>query len=150
MTGKSIRFGFLALLASAVLTAQQASPSAPSNPMMDGDACMRHCKEMAEARQKLMVERKAAKDKRDAAWKEIRAEVNSAKNLKGDKKVAALESALEKLLAFHESMESGMGHGMMEGMDHPMGGSMGHGMMGMKMDDCPMMHADKPDPAAKK
>jgi hypothetical protein len=107
---------------------------------------MRHCKEMSQARQKMMDGRKAAAQKRDAAWKAIRADVDSARTLRGDKKVAALESALEKLLAFHESMQESMGmdHGMM-GMGHPMD-AMDHGMMGM--DDCPMMQKEKPAPPA--
>ncbi len=154
------RLGLLALLASAVVAAQQ--PADSPKPMSDADACMRHCKEMGEARQKMMAEHKAMTEKRDAAWKEIRATVESAKTLKGDKKVAALESAMEKLLAFHESMQKSMGAGMgmgpgmgmgmgmemsccmkgdhaMAGMDHPMGG----------MQDCPMMQGAKPAPPAK-
>jgi len=169
MTVLRVRFGLLALLACSVLAAQQ-PPAAAPNPGFDADACMRHCKEMGQARQKMMDERKAMMEKRDAAWKEIRAQVDSARNLKGEKKVAALESALEKLLAFHESMQQsmssgmgmgmpmgpGMGMGMGMGMDCPMMGGMDHGAMGAMghpmgaMQDCPMMHGEKPVPPARK
>ena len=86
------------------------------------------------------------------------------------KKVAALESAVEKLVAFHGEMQKSMGEGMpgmmggMAGhpMDCPMGhergtmadhhpgmahemGGMGHGMM----ENCPCCQGGKAPPAAK-
>jgi hypothetical protein len=108
MTSLKLRIGFLSLLVATALTAQQ-PPAGASGPSADADACMRHCKEMSAARQKTM-------DQRDAAWKDIKAQVEAAKSLKGDKRVAALESAFEKLLAFHESMEHSMAMGAGQGM----------------------------------
>ena len=58
---------------------------------------MKHCKEMAAAHQKMMDSQKAMKEKHDAAWKEIEAELDTAKKATGEKKVAALESVVEKL-----------------------------------------------------
>ena len=65
---------------------------------------MKHCQEMAAAHQKMMDSQKAMKEKHDAAWKEIEADLDTAKKANGEKKVAALESVVEKLVAFHGEM----------------------------------------------
>jgi hypothetical protein len=117
--------------------AQDKSPSAMA------DECMKHCRQMAESRQKAMDEHKAHMDKMDAVFKEVRADLDTARAAKGDKKTAALQAAIEKLVSFHESMRGEMG-AMPMGMDHH---SM---MMGMgsccgamaSMSDCPMMKGD--------
>jgi hypothetical protein len=152
-----------ATLAASVLLAQQTK--APAAMAFDKDACVKHCQQMADAHQKMMDARKAMMEKRDQAWKEIRAQIDAAKKLRGEKKVAALESALDKLITFHESMQedmSGMmggpmGHGPMGHekmmMGHPMMGMMGCcggmmgccGGMGAGM-DCPMMRGGTPAP----
>ncbi len=69
---------------------------------------MKHCQTMAAARQKAQEDRMAAQQKMDAAFQQVRAELDTAKNAKGEKKVAALEAALEKLVAFHDAMHSQM------------------------------------------
>jgi hypothetical protein len=123
-------------LAASLLLAQETK--APAAMAFDKDACVKHCQEMAQAHQEMMNARKAMMERQDQAWKEIRAQIDAAKKLRGEKKVAALESALDKLVAFHESMQKDMG-GMMGG---PMGhGRMGHGkmMMGHPMMGGPMM-----------
>jgi hypothetical protein len=155
MKNSRLPIALLALLAAAVVAAQQAPAPAPG-PAFDSDACMKHCKEMAQAHQKMMDSQKAMKEKRDAAWKEIETQLESAKKARGEKKVAALESAVEKLVAFHGEMQRSMGErmpGMMggmaghpmggPGMGHEMGGMMGQGMMGM----CPCCQAGPPPPA---
>lgn len=158
MTKFRFPLGLLALLTAAVVTAQQTPAPAPVGPAFDSDACMKHCKEMAEAHQKMMDSQKAMKEKHNAAWKEIEAQLETAKKARGEKKVAALESAVEKLVAFHGEMQRSMGErmpGMMggmaghpmggPGMGHEMGGMMGHGMMGM----CPCCQGGMPPPAPK-
>jgi hypothetical protein len=83
-------------------------------------------------------------EKNAAAWKEIRAAVDDAKKAKGDQKIADLETALDRLVSFHESMMAGMGGPMpgMKGMDcgSAMGGDhpMAHGA-----DCCGNMNAMK-------
>jgi hypothetical protein len=157
MTKSRLPIVLLALLAAAVVAAQTPGP-APAKPAFDSDACMKHCKEMAEAHQKMMDSQKAMKEKHEAAWKEIEAQLETAKKARGEKKVAALESAVEKLVAFHSEMQRSMGErmpGMMggmtghpmggPGMGHEMGGMMGHGMMGM----CPCCQGSMPSPAPK-
>jgi hypothetical protein len=153
MTKSRLPIGLLALLVAAAVAAQQPAP-APAGPAFDSDACMRHCKEMAEAHQKMMDSQKAMKEKHEAAWKEIQAQLETAKKARGEKKVAALESAVEKLVAFHGEMQRSMGDrmpGMMGGMEghhpgmgHEMGGMMGHGMM-----ECPCCQGGMPPPAHK-
>jgi Skp family chaperone for outer membrane proteins len=150
MTKSRLSIALLALLAAAVVAAQQPVP-APAK-AFDSDACMKHCKEMAEAHQKMMDSQKAMKEKHDAAWKEIQAQLESAKKARGEKKVAALESVVEKLVAFHGEMQRSMGErmpGMMggrgPGMGHEMGGMMGHGMMGT----CPCCQGGMAPPAGK-
>jgi len=167
----------LALLVAGAVAAQQPPAPASAAPGFDPEACMKHCKEMAEAHQKMMDSQKAAKEKRDAAWKEIETQLDVAKKARGDRKVAALESAVEKLVAFHGEMQRSMGEraprmmGGMEGhpmggpaMGHEMGGMMGHpmggpgmghemgGMMGhgMGMGMCPCCQSGPPAPAPKK
>src|SRR5512143_3554403 len=67
------------------------------SPAMDPEACAKHCREMAAAQEKAAAQRQAA-------WKEIEAQLEVAKNARGDKKVAALEAAVQKLVAYHASM----------------------------------------------
>ena len=130
-----MRIGVLvaAFLAASFLVGQDKAPPAGM------DDCMKHCQTMAAARQKAQEDRMAAQQKMDAAFEQVRAELDTAKKAKGEKKVAALEAALEKLVAFHDAMHSQM---EMAGA-----GAMGHGAMGSccgamaAMSDCPMMKA---------
>ena len=169
MTKSRFSIVLLALLAAAVVAAQ--TPGSAPKPAFDSDACMKHCQEMAAAHQKMMDSQKAMKEKHDAAWKEIEAQLDAAKKSRGDKKVAALESAVEKLVAFHAEMQHSMGQGMpmmMGGMaGHPMDCPMGHemgtmaehhpgmsqemgGMMGRgMMENCPCCQGGMAPPAAK-
>ncbi len=157
MMRSRLPIGLLALFVAAALAAQQPPAPAPAGPGFDSDACMKHCKEMAEAHQKMMDSQKAMKEKHEAAWKEIQAQLETARKARGEKKVAALESAVEKLVAFHGEMQRSMGErmpGMMGGMaGHPMGGpGMGYGMGGMRghgMMDCPCCQGGPPPPAHK-
>lgn len=129
--------GTLMLLGAVAAIAQNESSAPP--PPFDAEACAKHCREMATSRQKMMDEHKAMMDKRTAAWKEIRASVDAARRARGEKKVAALETALDRLVAFHEEMMAqmpasgmmGMGMGMSAGMECCAGH---HGMP----PDCPM------------
>ena len=162
MKNSRLPIALIALLVAAVVAAQPAPGRPPAGPGFDSDACMKHCREMAEAHQKMMDSQKAMKEKRDEAWKEIEAQLDTAKKARGEKKVAALESAVEKLVAFHGEMQRSMGGGMPgmmggpgmghemggmadhhPGMDHEMGGMKGHGMMEM----CPCCQAGPPPPA---
>ena len=147
---KGIGIALAACLLALPAVAQDKTP--PPGPM--AEECQKHCREMAEARQKAMDAQKARMDKMDAAFQAVRAELDAAKKARGDKKVAALEAALEKLVAFHESMREQMGAmppmgpGMMMG-HHPMMMGMGMGMgsccAGMaEMFDCPMRKAEAP------
>lgn len=119
-------------------------PSAPPAAKMDPEACMKHCKEMGAAHAKLMESQKAARAKQDAAWKQIEAELASVKAATGEKKVAALESVLEKLVALHGEMrQTESAHGMMaaanaSGMDccAGKGGAAMASMSGKAMDCC--------------
>ena len=147
-------------IAAALLVAAGASgqdrPAPPRG--FDADACAKHCQEMAARRQKTMDAHRAMADKTAAAWKEIRASVDEARKSRGEKKVAALETALDRLVAFHEQMmggkpgmpemggmsgmaccggEMGDRHPMMHGHSGGMDGCAGE-MRGMP-DDCPMM-----------
>ena len=134
------------LLVSPAIAQEKAPPSSQGSM---ADECMKHCKQMAEARQKAMDAHKAQMDKMDATFKEVRADLDAAKKARGDKKTAALEAAIEKLVSLHESMREHMGgmpgmgpgmmghHGMMMGM-----GSCCPGMAGMM--DCPMMKGEAP------
>lgn len=136
-----IALALAAFLAASAAVAQEKAPPPGSGSM--ADECIKHCREMAEARQKAMDARKARMDKMDAIFKEVRADLDAAKKARGDKKTAALEAAIEKLVSMHESMRSemgampGMGPGMMG--HHPM-------MMGMGSccSDCPMMKGQAP------
>jgi hypothetical protein len=108
------------LLGAAAAWGQEKSPA----PAPMDDACAKHC-------QKGMGDHKAMMEKNAAAWKEIRAAVDDAKKAKGDRKIADLETALDRLVSFHESM-------MAETGSMP-------GMPGMKgMDYCGAMGADHP------
>jgi len=146
----------LALLLAGAVGAQEAK--APAAPGFDAQACAKHCQEMAAAHQKMMDAQKAMMEKHQAAWKDIQTQLDAARKARGEKKVAALESVLEKLVAFHESMQKEMGGspmmgGMMSGHGGMMGccgeAGMGMGMgMGMPM-DCPMMKGTTAQPAGK-
>ena len=124
-------------------------PKAPAAAGFDAQACARHCQEMAAAHQKTMEAHRAMAEERDAAWKEIQAQLGAARNARGEKKVAALEAAIEKLVALHEAERKGMAGGKMPGAMGTMaccdekGAGTGMGMeMGKGMPpgmDCPMM-----------
>jgi hypothetical protein len=132
------------LLASSLLIGQDSAP-----PPAMGD-CMKHCQEMAAAKQKAHEAQMAAQEKMDAAFQEVRAELATAKTAKGEKKVAALEAALEKLVAFHDAMHAQMQAAGPGGMGHGAMGHMGHGSMGSccgamaAVSDCPMMKGEPP------
>ena len=134
---RAIGLAALACLLVVPLAAQDKSPANMA------DDCMKHCRQMAEMRQKAMDERKAHIEKMDAVFKEVRADLDTARTAKGDKKTAALQAAIEKLVSFHESMRGEMG-AMPMGMDHhSMMMGMGSCCAGMAaMSDCPMMKGD--------
>jgi Flp pilus assembly protein TadD len=124
--------------------------AAPPSPGSMAEECMKHCRQMSDARQKAAEAHKARMEKMDATFKEVRAQLETAKSARGEKKVAALEAALEKLVSFHESMRDQMdampqmGPGMMMG-GHPMMMGMGSCCPGMAMmSDCPMMKGETP------
>ncbi len=143
------------LLAGGAVVAQEAKT--PAAPGFDAQACARHCQEMAAAHQKMMDAQKAMMEKHQAAWTEIQTQLDAARKARGEKKVAALESVLEKLIAFHESMQKGMGDspmmgGMMMSGHGGMMGCCGEAGMGMKMEmpmDCPMMKGTTAQPGTK-
>jgi hypothetical protein len=74
--------------------------SGQQTPAMDPEACAKHCREMVASREK-------AAGERQAAWKEIEAQLQAAKTAQGEKKVAALESVVEKLVAYQASTTAG-------------------------------------------
>ena len=123
------------LLGAGIAWAQEKSPA----PAPMGDACAKHC-------QKGMGDHKAMMEKNAAAWKEIRAAVDAAKKAKGDRKIADLETALDRLVSFHESTMAGMSATPgMAGMD--CGGGMGADhSMARGMDCCGDMRAMKHSP----
>jgi hypothetical protein len=102
MIQRVLSIGVAILLAGALSAQEKATPG------FNADACAKHCQEMAAQRQKMMDAGKAAAETSAAAWKEIRASVDAAKTARGEKKVAALESALDRLVEFHERMMGGM------------------------------------------
>jgi Spy/CpxP family protein refolding chaperone len=105
----------LALTVVAVAVVADQPAAAPAAPKMDPEACMKRCKEMGEAKAKMAA-------KHDAAWKQIETDLATAKKSTGEKKVAALESVVEKLVALHGEMnQAGTAHAAMASMD-------GHGM----------------------
>jgi hypothetical protein len=113
----------LTLLASAALGQE--------SPPFDPEACAKHCREMATARAKAADASKARMQQREAAWKEIETQLQLARSSRGDKKLAALEAAVEKLVAY-EASASGM-------PDCPMMGGTGMGAGGCcggSMPDC--------------
>jgi len=119
-----------ALIAVTAVRAQEA-------PAFDPEACAKHCQEMAAAHQKAMDARKARMEERQAAWKQIEAQLDAAKKARGDKKVAALESVVEKLVAFHASAPGPMDGCPMMGGPGPMaGGAMGCCGAGWGMKGC--------------
>jgi len=113
------------LLGAAAAWAEDKTPPAAS---MASDACAKHCAEMAAKHSKGMADHQAMMQKNAAAWKEIRAAVDDAKAARGEKKIAGLETALDRLVSFHESMMAGgpmpgmggMACGGAPGGDHPM------------------------------
>jgi hypothetical protein len=143
------------LLAGGAVGAQEAK--APAAPGFDAQACAKHCQEMAAAHQKMLDTQKGVMERHQAAWKDIQTQLDAAKKARGEKKVAALESVLEKLVAFHESMQKEMGGspmmgGMMMGGHGGMMGCCGEAGMGMGMGmqmDCPMMKGTSAQPATK-
>ncbi len=143
---KGIGLAVAAFLLVLPVVAQEKAPP-PAGAM--AEECMKHCRQMAEARQKAMDAQKARMEKMEATFQEVRAQLDLAKNAKGEKKVAALEAAIEKLVSFHESMHEqmgmpGMGPGMMKG-HHSMMMGMGSCCAGMaEMSDCPMMKGQGP------
>jgi hypothetical protein len=74
--------------------------SGQQTPAMNPEACAKHCREMAASREKAAAERQAA-------WKEIEARLETAKKAQDEKKVAALESVVEKLVAYEASTPAG-------------------------------------------
>jgi hypothetical protein len=146
----------IALMAFAVATLLGAQEKTPATPGFDAQTCQ----EMAATHQKMMDAHKSMMEKQDAARKDIQTQLDVAKKAHGDKKVAALETVIEKLLAFDESMQmamasspsmrGGMTHGGMMGCCGEAG--MGMAMAGTGMDmDCPMMKgmAAHPEPSTK-
>jgi hypothetical protein len=123
----------------------------------DPEACARHCREMAATRQKAMDACRARQQERQAAWKEIQAALETARATRGDKKVAALESAVQKLVALESAapcpmggpagcpmMGDGPGHGPHHGMAGGAPGCCGGG--GPAGKDCPMMKGGSAPP----
>ncbi len=143
-----------ALLAVAVVRAQQP-------PSGDPETCAKRCQEMKASHQKAM-------EARQAAWKEIEAQLEIARNARGDQKVAALESAVDKLVAYeasapHAMAECPMTGGTMPGHGPGPGHGRGHGPMagagmaccarsgaGAAAHDCPMMKGSAGPPEASK
>ena len=127
-----LKLRFAAFMAASILAAAAVAQPGPG---FDPEACAKHCREMAAARQKAMDACKARMDERQAAWKEVQAALDAARTARGDKKIAALESAVQKLAALHASEP-----GAMAGMaDCPMMGGPGHGprhMAGGAMGGC--------------
>ncbi len=119
------------------------------SPAMDPEACAKHCREMAASREKAAAERQAA-------WKEIEAQLQAAKNAPGEKKIAALESVLEKLVAYQASTHAGpagcpMASPAMACCGGDARSAHGHGMMGHAgHEQCPMMKGTNAPPEAPK
>ena len=153
-TGIAILICMAGAVAVALLADQPAAAPAASAAKMNPEECAKRCKEMGAAHAKMTESQKAAQAKQDAAWKEIQADLASAKKATGEKKVAALESVVEKLVAFHGEMHQGDGaHAMMasmggHGMDCCAGE--GHKASGMMCDHDAPAAASAPAPPAKK
>ncbi len=159
MTKSRLPLVLLSLLAAAVVAAQTpgAAPAKPAD--KTDDTCMKHGEKMAESCEKMMASQKAMKEKHDAAWKEIETQLAAAKTATGEKKVAALESAVEKLVAFHgETQKTAGGMACCAGMSHEAGAMAGHhagmghemGMMGHgMMENCPCCKGGMAPPAGK-
>ena len=116
-----LRYRFVALLTLFVFCVASAALS-QEPPAFEADACAKHCREMAAARAKNVDACKAHVQQRDAAWKEIEAQLQLARTSRGDKKVAALEAAVQKLVAYNASAPGAMadcpmmgGHAMASG-----------------------------------
>ena len=92
-----IRHRFSVAVASLFLANALAGQQSPT---MSSEACAKHRREMAASHEKAAAERQAA-------WKEIEAQLQTAKNAQGEKKIAALESAVEKLVAYQASTHAG-------------------------------------------
>ena len=110
------RYRFFALLSLSIVCVTSIALS-QQVPAFDADACAKHCREMAAARSKNVEACKARVQQRDVAWKDIEAQLQLARTSRGDKKVAALESAVEKLVAYNAAAP-----GAMAAMDCPMMG----------------------------
>lgn len=143
-----LRFAIpLALLLAPVVALAQHAPSG------DTEDCAKHCQEMKASHQK-------ATEARQAAWKEIEAQLEIARNARGDARVAALQSAVEKLVAYESSApKAAAGCPMMDGTmgGHGHGHGHGHGMAccagsgsGAAAHDCPMMKGSAGPPEAAK
>ena len=102
-----LRYRFVVLLTLFVFCVASAALS-QEPPAFDADACAKHCREMAAARAKNVEACKAHMQQRDAAWKEIEAQLQLARTSRGDKKVAALEAAVQKLVAYNASAPAAM------------------------------------------
>ena len=130
------RYRFVAFLSIVCVTSIALSQQVPAS---DADACAKHCREMAAARSKNVEACKARVQQRDAAWKDIEAQLQLARTSRGDKKVAALESAVQKLVAYNASAPAAMADCPMMG-DHAMKSGCGAGHMksaaGGGMNDC--------------
>ena len=138
---------FLAFLSLSIFCAAGAALS-QEPPAFDADACAKHCREMAAARSKSVEACKARAQQRDAAWKEIEAQLQVARTSRGDKKVAALEAAVQKLVAYNASAPAAMadcpmmgGHAMASGccaehMKSAAGGAMNDCCAGATKDCC--------------
>ena len=72
-------------------------------PAFDPEACAKHCREMAAARAKDAEAWKTRMQQREAAWKEIETQLQLARSSRGDKKLAALEAGLSKLVEYEGS-----------------------------------------------
>ena len=102
---KNIAIGVLISLAAVVASAQQSAAPAAGSEKMDHDACMKMGSAHASESQA----------KHDASLKAIQADLAAARTATGEKKVAALEAALNKLIALHGEMHSA---GMAEASNH--------------------------------
>ncbi len=140
-----LRYRFVALLTLFVFCVASTALS-QEPPAFDADASAKHCREMAAARAKNVDACKAHVQQRDAAWKEIEAQLQLARTSRGDKKVAALEAAVQKLVAYNASAPGASdcpmmgGHvmasaGCAEHMKHR-GGGMNDCCAGATMDCC--------------
>ena len=124
---KKIAIGVLVSLAAVVASAQQSAAPAAESRKMDHEACMGS------------ADASESQAKHDAALKAIQADLAAAKTGTIEKKVAALEAAVTKLIALHNEMHSAeMAPATMHGaMDCCAGdGETAKGSMSAKKMDC--------------